>query len=241
MGIYPIGINAEGKSKTTIWVPHDQPNLHIVLFPSVKKINKGQLMDSTATPDTRQKIFNAAMELFSENGFHATTTRVIAQFAGVNEVTLFRHFKSKQQLFFEILEHVKQVGFDTKRLVETKGLGPSEAIRFVVLKFIETMEEHPKEFKIMFQAVMDEIKEFESEFIGKHYVKLVEFLENAFVGAAKEAGKEHFTNAELHAQLLLANLMGISIGRILGKSLPIRKRSREEICEYTANLYLNVM
>lgn len=51
----------------------------------------------------RQKILNAATELYAETGFRGTTTRQIAQRAGVNEVTLFRHFGSKTALLHEAI------------------------------------------------------------------------------------------------------------------------------------------
>lgn len=41
------------------------------------------------------RILRAAMHLFTERGYAATTTRAIADAAGVNEVTLFRHFGNK--------------------------------------------------------------------------------------------------------------------------------------------------
>ncbi|HSK47418.1 MAG TPA: TetR/AcrR family transcriptional regulator [Coriobacteriia bacterium] len=45
--------------------------------------------------DTAEKIVSAASELFAERGYAATTTRSIAERAGVNEVTIFRHFDNK--------------------------------------------------------------------------------------------------------------------------------------------------
>jgi AcrR family transcriptional regulator len=53
--------------------------------------------------DLRQKILDAATELYAETGFRGTTTRQIAQLAGVNEVTLFRHFGSKTALLHEAI------------------------------------------------------------------------------------------------------------------------------------------
>lgn len=48
---------------------------------------------------TRDRILDAALELFGSKGFAATTTKQIASRAGVNEVTLFRIFRSKQALY----------------------------------------------------------------------------------------------------------------------------------------------
>src|SRR5215471_20634491 len=54
--------------------------------------------------DIRQQILKTAIRLFAQKGFRGTTTREIALAAGVNEVTIFRHFSSKQDLYAAILE-----------------------------------------------------------------------------------------------------------------------------------------
>jgi AcrR family transcriptional regulator len=55
--------------------------------------------------DMRGKILKTAIRLFAQNGFRGTTTKEIALAAGVNEVTIFRNFASKQELYAAILEH----------------------------------------------------------------------------------------------------------------------------------------
>ena len=47
--------------------------------------------------ETSQKIVDAAMLLVRDKGYVATTTKEIAQVAGVNECTLFRKFKTKKE------------------------------------------------------------------------------------------------------------------------------------------------
>lgn len=53
---------------------------------------------------TRQRLINAALELFSSQGVTETTTRQIAELAQVNEVTLFRQFGNKQGLLLAVIE-----------------------------------------------------------------------------------------------------------------------------------------
>jgi AcrR family transcriptional regulator len=53
--------------------------------------------------DVKDKILRAAATVFSEVGFRGATTRRIAQEAGVNEITLFRHFGSKERLLQEAI------------------------------------------------------------------------------------------------------------------------------------------
>lgn len=52
--------------------------------------------------NTKERILSAALELFSARGYAAVGTKAIAEFAGVNEVTLFRSFGSKEKLWLEV-------------------------------------------------------------------------------------------------------------------------------------------
>lgn len=60
---------------------------------------------------TRQRIIDAALHLFGTQGYPRTTTRAIAEAAGVNEVTLFRHFGSKKNLLMACTEAFNATGF----------------------------------------------------------------------------------------------------------------------------------
>ena len=55
--------------------------------------------------DVRTALLEAAITAFAESGVRGATTRRIAQAAGVNEVTLFRHFRSKDELIHAGLQH----------------------------------------------------------------------------------------------------------------------------------------
>lgn len=53
--------------------------------------------------DTRKRILTAALDAYTRHGFRGATTRRVAAIAGVNEVTIFRIFGSKQALLAEAL------------------------------------------------------------------------------------------------------------------------------------------
>jgi AcrR family transcriptional regulator len=55
--------------------------------------------------DRRLQILRVAVSLFSQRGFGGTTTKEIAQAAGVSEAMVFRHFATKQELYRAILDH----------------------------------------------------------------------------------------------------------------------------------------
>jgi AcrR family transcriptional regulator len=56
--------------------------------------------------DIRERILDAATRVYTEAGFRGTTTRRVAQEADVNEVTLFRHFGTKEALLKAALGRV---------------------------------------------------------------------------------------------------------------------------------------
>lgn len=53
---------------------------------------------------TEEKILDAALKVFARKGYAAATTRVIAEESGFTEMTLFRKFKTKQNLFDRVME-----------------------------------------------------------------------------------------------------------------------------------------
>src|SRR5467141_2485506 len=52
---------------------------------------------------TKKRIFAAAELVFSRDGFQGATTREIAREAQVNEVTLYRHFRTRDELVRETI------------------------------------------------------------------------------------------------------------------------------------------
>lgn len=53
----------------------------------------------------RQQIIDVATALFARQGFNGTTTRQIAQRAAVNEAIIFRHFPTKEDLYWAVIEN----------------------------------------------------------------------------------------------------------------------------------------
>jgi len=92
--------------------------------------------------ERRKAIVRAAVPLFARKGFAGTTTRELAEAAGISEALLFRHFPSKQLLYREIL----QLGCEgDPALDQLAALQPSTAtlvgmIRFMVRHFLRCRE-----------------------------------------------------------------------------------------------------
>lgn len=84
--------------------------------------------------ERKEGIAKAAMRLFAEHGFHGVTTRQLAEAAGVSEALLYRHFRSKEELYAEIQTACIA---DTIRVAEgMSALEPSTATLVLALYFI---------------------------------------------------------------------------------------------------------
>lgn len=57
-------------------------------------------------PGTRDRLRTAALELYLEQGYEATTVEQIAARAGVTERTYFRHFPDKREVLFDADDHL---------------------------------------------------------------------------------------------------------------------------------------
>jgi AcrR family transcriptional regulator len=86
--------------------------------------------------DTRQRLFEAAVELIAEQGFSATTVDDIAGRAGVAKGTVYYNFESKTVLFEELLRH--GIGLLTAEFrAAVAGLPPREALAALVRAELE--------------------------------------------------------------------------------------------------------
>ena len=61
---------------------------------------------SETKPDARERLIQAAIEIFAANGFNATTTRMLADKAQVNLSAIPYYFRSKEGLYLAAVEHI---------------------------------------------------------------------------------------------------------------------------------------
>lgn len=69
-----------------------------------RRKRRPRVLPSGKNQRSREKVLRAATSLFAAKGFHETSTRDVARRARVNEVTIFRLFRSKQDLYLSVLE-----------------------------------------------------------------------------------------------------------------------------------------
>lgn len=91
---------------------------------------------------TRQKLFEATVQLIAEQGFSATTVDEIAERAGVAKGTVYYNFASKSELFTELLQH--GVGLLTADFREAvAGRQPKDAMAALVRAQLAYIQRYP--------------------------------------------------------------------------------------------------
>ncbi len=87
-------------------------------------------------PDAARRLMAAAIESFATNGYHATTTRDIANAAGMSPAALYVHFPSKAAVLSAISQSGHQQALDMIQDVVSTTSDPVEAIHLIVQKFV---------------------------------------------------------------------------------------------------------
>jgi AcrR family transcriptional regulator len=71
-------------------------------LPKSPRLDPTQKLLSHGRSQTAQRLLQSGLELFSDQGFHAATTREISINAGLSAAALYVHFESKERLLYEL-------------------------------------------------------------------------------------------------------------------------------------------
>jgi AcrR family transcriptional regulator len=82
-----------------------QPSMQVYACMDQDLTTKRTRVQSGSVDLTKKRILAAAELVFSRDGFQGATTREIAREAGVNEVTIFRHFRTREELLHSTLQY----------------------------------------------------------------------------------------------------------------------------------------
>ncbi|HSF24964.1 MAG TPA: TetR/AcrR family transcriptional regulator [Blastocatellia bacterium] len=97
----------------------------------------------------RQQIVVVAAELFARKGFSGTTTKEIAEGAGVSEAIIFRHFASKDKLYAAILDYKVKQGSERMKAQLLEAAGRKDDRAFFGSLAFEMLEFHSKDRTFM--------------------------------------------------------------------------------------------
>lgn len=112
---------------------------------------------SSAKSITEDRIIEAAARLFARHGFKAATTREIAQLADLNEVTLFRYFLHKSDLFLAAVESsLGRVRLGRELEISlARGEDPAMVVPRIVIFLLNSLVQQPELHRLLHVAALE--------------------------------------------------------------------------------------
>ncbi|MEH2086691.1 TetR family transcriptional regulator [Nostoc sp.] len=161
---------------------------------------------------TRQRLIQAALELFSAQGVSATTTRQIAEKAEVNEVTLFRNFGNKHGLLLAVLEEsaaFKDLGESLVRRATPPG-NVYQALKDYASDTLHTLERVPE----FVRSVVGEADQFPAEnrrALGRGVTEANRYVAQYLATVIQQGHLNTYLPAEKLASLLNGMILGYAV------------------------------
>jgi AcrR family transcriptional regulator len=143
-----------------------KPRLHLMTVSKVQTTN-----------GTANRIVEAAVQLFSRQGFAASSTHEIARLAGVSEVTVFRHFPRKRDLFWAATEsrlRRLRISRELRNRLESDE-DPRTALPGIVELLVETLHHHPETVRLLYLSLF-ELDHGAERILRKHLIPLFQPL-----------------------------------------------------------------
>src|SRR5215831_8425607 len=134
-----------------------------------------------ATEQRRRQLIRVAMRLFSQRGFDGTTTRQIAKAAGVNEAIIFRHFASKEKLYWAVVSHrIAEAGRIRKLRADLASDRDEREVLAGIAESLLTRTREDSELTrlLLFSALRN--SELTDDFFRTHLADLFELLADYF-------------------------------------------------------------
>ncbi len=185
--------------------------------------------------ETRHLIIEAAVQVFSDKGFHGASTREIAAQAGVNQGLLTYHFKNKDELWRAAADRifVELRSLIEARRDELEGERPRDIVREVTKTYVRYAAACPELFRFMMEE-------------GKHPGDRMRWLVDKHL---KPVYEEFFQRADIpealrpHVMYTLAGAASLIFAvapeckRLTGLN-PMSKQAIETHADYVTNLLL---
>ncbi len=167
--------------------------------------------DETSPPG-KKKTIAAAIKLFAKQGYHGTSTLQIAKEAGVSQATVFKYFKTKEDLLYSIIVPVIPKLFLNflKRTQNTNSL--EELISYVVEDRMVFLKENKDTIKIVYSEILTN-ENFKTQLIDSIKITFEKINFKAILKKYRE------TNPEINENLSIFEIIRSFAGPIITYSV----------------------
>ncbi len=111
----------------------------------------------------RRQLLEVALDVFGERGFHPTSMNDVAEAAGVTKPVLYQHFRSKRDLYREVLTDVGGQLLDAITKATTAARSPHEQVTLGFIAYFEFVAENEAAFRVLFGGGTRRDEEFAAQ------------------------------------------------------------------------------
>jgi len=190
-------------------------------------------MPARITPQDRRKVtaseklVEAAAVVFARDGLSSATTREIARTAGVNEVTLFRNFQTKQNLLAAVLE--KAFERKSNPLAEKFDTLPEDAsLREVITAFAEADYASLKQNVSLMRVLVGEIQKFE-EYEMKVLRAIFRPRRDELTKRIRDAQAHGEVLVDIDPMIVVDQLVGMIFTHVLKSDCPFKLEYNQDV------------
>jgi AcrR family transcriptional regulator len=98
----------------------------------------------------RRQLLDVSLEVFAERGFHAASMAEVAEAAGVTKPVLYQHFRSKRELYLELLDDVGQRLLEEVQKATAAAGGPHQQVAAGFTAYFRFVSDHESAFRLLF-------------------------------------------------------------------------------------------
>ena len=113
---------------------------------------------------TRDEILEAAVQNFSQKGFHATSMQDIAQSVNLRKASLYHHVSSKQEILVDLLDQALDILINQLQDVLDSSLPPDEKLRLAINRYLTTLFRNRNRASVLLM----EHRSLEPEYQSRH-------------------------------------------------------------------------
>ena len=186
--------------------------------------------------DTPERILKAAEKLFARRGYGGTTTRDLAQAAGVAEGTLFRHFESKKAILVEVATR-GWMEILTDLLTALSEMGSYKAVAQVMRKRMLSLNANTDMMRVCFMEA-----QFHPELRDRVQAEVIDKMTDvaeAFFQTGIDRGTYRQMNPRVAALIFLGMFTVAGFSNTTMGDKPSSPKDMQEMAETLADIFLN--
>lgn len=159
----------------------------------------------------KENIILSAIEIIDELGLHELSIREIAKRQQVSDASLYKHFKSKQEILIAVLEYYSTFDSMIIRSIEQSNKGSKEGIMSFYRLLSEYYENYPS-----VSAIMTSYQLLLHDEVTKAKVEDIYFGRNQFIRTTIEKAKiEGHINSEHNSEIIADIIQGTFMNEVL--------------------------